>query len=210
MKTRSVSPAALVIFLFTIASFAFGVGAQIGEVAGQPVFNVSAGGTQTLNITLLNSGDAPIGYSAIPPSLNTIPNETTPTVTISPMSGVIAPHGQFKVAITVSIPLEDKPGLAWTGPVQFLQASNVSNPGGAVLQVGALKILTIYSKKAVFRIDLLFEGLAAAVIIVGCAAYLIMGRKKRKRSEAAAAPQGSRHKPRRPKKAAKGRRAKRR
>ena len=94
-----------------------------------------------------------------------------------------------------------------TGPVQFLQASNVSNPGGAVLQVGALKILTIYSKKAVFRTDLFFEGLAAAVIIIGCAAYLIVGREERSEATALQAQQSRK---RRSAKSAKSKRAKKR
>jgi len=183
------------IFLVLVFSSAI-ANAQIGVVAGQPVFNISIGDSQTLNVILVNSGDDPIGFSAAPVSLTAIPNATTPTVTVYPMNGTILGHGSFKVSVTVYIPYDkNKPGLSWTGLLQFLQASNATNPGGAVLQIGVLKVLTVNAAEAIFPMTLFIISIVIVVIvIIAIIIILLYLRRRKKKKEATAKRKGRRKK----------------
>jgi len=182
MKTQNIRLIFIGLFLLLVFT-AVSAKAELGEVAGQPNFNVSLGQSETLNVTLLNSGDEPIGFSVVMPVLSTVPDATTPTVTAYPMNGIIQPRSPYRVAITVHMPTaKNKPGLSWTGVMQFLQVSNVSNPGGAVLQVGVAKIVTITAMAAAkpepSEMYLLFAALA--VVCAGAVAYYVVKLRAKK------------------------------
>ncbi len=118
--------------------------AQLGEEAGSLSFSVQVGHNQTLQLHLLNEGNSSIGFQMHAQSLKTEDNQTTPTMAISPLSGVIQPHGAFTVNVTVSMPLTNTPGaVTWDTIISAVEASNTTNPGGAVLQAGVAKIVAI-------------------------------------------------------------------
>jgi hypothetical protein len=118
--------------------------AQFGEEAGALGFQVQVGHNQTLQLHLLNAGNTIIGFRMQVPSVTQQDNQITPTVTVSPMFGTIFPYSSFAVNVTVFMPLNNTPHAAtWTFILSAIEASNASNPGGAVLQAGVAKIVTI-------------------------------------------------------------------
>ncbi|MGC9011246.1 MAG: hypothetical protein ACP5JN_03880 [Candidatus Micrarchaeia archaeon] len=160
-------------FVF-LAIFSTFVNAQLGQQAGPLVFNVTLGGSQTLNYTILNGGDSPIGFRVVLPVLNTIPHNETPTVSISPMNGTLAPHSQQVIHVTVYMPSKNKPGLVWNGGItpgtsgiQVIEVSpsQVSTGMGATVYAGVLKSITIYSAKPPLNIMLIVGIVAIAVIV---------------------------------------------
>ncbi len=155
---------------------------QLGEQAGQPTLNVSLGSSTTFNYTILNSGSTPINYSVILPTLNTIPNNATPAVTVSPMNGTLLPHSQQEMTIDVSMPSGDKTGLKWLGIVQVVEinANKNSSAGiGATINAGIAKILTIYSVAAKPLPFIVIAAIVVVIILVVVAvAYLLIRRKK--------------------------------
>lgn len=142
-----------VAYLFFALSLMFALQvptAQIGEVAGHLAFSVQVGHTQSLQLTVLNEGGSSIGFSVIVPTQlqvtsgpNSIIGQTQPTVTAFPLNGTIPSRGSVAINVTVFMPLNDTPGQAsWEGIIQVLQSSNLTNPGGAVLQEGVAKIFS--------------------------------------------------------------------
>ena len=124
--------------------FALAPAAQLGEQGGQPHFTVQVGHNQTFHWVLLNEGNTSIGFQIHIESIAAQDNQTTPTITASPAYGVIPARGSFTVNLTVFIPLNDTPGAAtWSTIASAVEASNVSNPGGVVLQEGVAKIVSI-------------------------------------------------------------------
>ena len=150
--------------------------AQLGEVAGGQNFNVSLGGTATSNtFTIVNAGSSPIGFVVKLPQFNTIPNSTTPNVTIYPMNGTLAPHSDFKLNITVYMPLDhNKPGDRWDGLIQVLQTlpAGSGTGGGAVIETGVGKEIIIVATAEVYNWPLI--GIGVAIVMV--AAYLLYTR----------------------------------
>lgn len=191
MMAKNVGLVLAGMFLLVILGSVF-ASAEMGEIAGQPSFNVSLGGSQTLNVVLLNSGSDAINFDVVLPVLNVIPNTTTPTVTAYPLYGTIAPHASYRVAITAYVPSsKNKPGTTWTGVMQFVQASNSTNPGGAVLQVGVAKILTITAAKPVFpQIYILVAVLVFAGVGIG--AHYVITRMRSKKAAKKAVKKGAR------------------
>lgn len=142
--------------------------AQIGEVAGPVNFNVSAGSSQSLSVTIVNGGNNPLFFNATPLVTTVIVNETTPTVIVSPKNGTIGPHSQAVLNLTAFVPGGDKPGLEWNGQLSVVSNSLSTITGsGAIIQEGALKIFTITSAQPKFNV--LF-----AILIVVIVAILII------------------------------------
>ena len=168
-------------FVF-LAIFSTFVNAQLGEQAGPLFFNVTLGGSETLNYTILNGGDSPIGFRVVLPVLNSIPHNETPTVSISPMNGTLAPHSQQLIHVTVYMPSSDKPGLVWNGGVtpgtsgiQVIEVSpsQVSSGMGATVYAGVLKALTVESAKPPLNIMLIIGIIlvVAVVVVIGIVIY---------------------------------------
>jgi len=98
------------LFLFLLSFILSTAYAQLGQQAGPLIFNVTLGGSQTLNYSILNGGSSPINFTVILPILNTIPNNQTPIVKVYPMNGTLAPHSQQTIHVTVFMPAKNKPG----------------------------------------------------------------------------------------------------
>jgi len=167
-------------FLFLIFLTSI-VSAQLGEQGGPLVFNVTLGGSETLNYTILNAGSSPINFTVELPILNTIPNNETPIVKVYPMNGTLAPHSQQTMHVTVFMPAKDKPGLTWgggyakgTSGIAVVEGSPsiVSSGMGAVVYAAILKGIIIKSAKPPVNI-LLIVGivLLAAIIVAGGTLY---------------------------------------
>ena len=162
--------------------------AQLGEQAGQPFFNISVGSSGTFNYSILNSGSTPIGYKVGLPTLNTIPHNATPTVTVTPMNGTLAPNSQQVISIKVSIPASDKPYLKWQGVLSVVEtapSANITSGAGAVIRAGVAKIVTIESAPPK-GIPLVYYLIAVLVVIIAAAAaaYAMLSRKKSRASAA--------------------------
>ncbi|MGC8479657.1 MAG: hypothetical protein ACP5M9_03245 [Candidatus Micrarchaeia archaeon] len=156
--------------------------AQLGEVAGQPHFNVSLGSSQTLKVTLINEGITPTSFKVILPTLNQIVNTTTPTISAYPMNGTIAPNSDFSVNVTVYMPYnKNKPGLTWDGVLQFIEVQNTTTSSGVGAQVvaGIAKILTITAAPPKSDIFGLILPLIIILIIIMMAIYYILKSKKK-------------------------------
>lgn len=156
--------------------------AQFGEQAGQPTLNVSLGGSATFNYSVLNFGSTPRNFTVVSPTLNTIPHNATPTVTVTPMSGFINPGAQQEISIKVSMPSSDKIGLKWQGIVQVVEvapSSGSSGGMGATITAGVAKILTIYSiaPKASPLIYYIIS-IAIVIIVIAVVAYFVAIKRK--------------------------------
>ena len=158
---------------------------NLGQSAGSLVFNVSLGGTQTSGYTIFDGGSSPISYTVSPPQYNPIKNETTPTVTVTPLSGTLQPGQQAGISVTVRMPSNDKPGIKWDGIMQVLATTNASNPGGAVIQGGLGKEVIIYSssppKGTLGPIVYVIIGAVGAAAIVAGVVLAFKGRGRGKR-----------------------------
>lgn len=179
--------AALSILLFT----ALVPVAQLGEIAGQPHFNVSLGGSETINITIINQGNAPLPFRIVLPTLTTIPNTTTPIVTATPLNSSIPPHSNSKISVTVHMPEgKNRPGLTWTGILQIVELStNSTSSGGASASVveGVAKIVTITSTAHVFSIwDIVPYAIVIIVIVAVVVGVWHYRRRKMPRASKAA------------------------
>jgi len=170
------------LFLFLLSFILSTAYAQLGEQAGPLVFNVTLGGSQTLNYSILNGGSYPINFTVILPMLNTIPNNETPIVKVYPMNGTLAPHSQQTMHVTVFMPAKDKPGLTWNGGysagtsgiVVVEGAPSIANGGGigAVVYAAVIKGLIIKSANPTVNIMLIVGiVLLAAIIVAGSALY---------------------------------------
>ena len=167
-------------FLTSITTLSY---AGLGELAGGMNFNVSVGSRQSLNLTIFNSGNGSVGYEASLIQLSTIPNESTPVVTIVPANGTLQAHQQQLLNVTVYFPPYQKvnPGLNWTGLIQVLEVTNNSNAaGGVVISAGVAKVISITSSKQVIQViisslppeqqqspfKIIYESVGAVVIII--------------------------------------------
>lgn len=159
--------------------------AQLGEVAGPLNFNVNVSGSETLQLTVLNSGSTPLAYRVLFPTLQQIPNETAPTLTMSPLNGTIQPYKEQMINVTVYVPGNDKPGQHWSGIIQVVQKSNQTNPGGAVIQTGVAKLISITSTTPT-GIPLLY--VVSGIIIIVIAGVVYYRSRLMKRQRAAVAP----------------------
>jgi len=150
--------------------------AQLGEVAGPLSYNVSLGGTETLNMTIFNSGTVPLPYKVIPPLFKTsTANTTKPVITIAPMEGVLQPRQSQKIAVTITIPAQhNKPGYYWSGILQVLEVSNSTQQGVAVIQGGVAKGVNVTATPSTF--DPLEVAIPAAIIII-IAAIAVLWKK---------------------------------
>ena len=168
----------LILFSFFVLSYS-----QLGEQAGQPTLNVNLGGSSTFNYTIFNSGSTQLNFTVILPTLNTIPHNATPTVTVTPMNGTLAAGSQQLISIKVSMPYSDKVGLKWMGIVQVVEAApaaSTSGGFGATITAGVAKILTIYSiaPKAMPLIYYVIPIVVVAAALV--AVYFVMASRKTK------------------------------
>ena len=160
---------------------------NLGQSGGSLDFNVSLGGSQTLNYTIFDAGSSPISFHIILPQFTPIPHNETPAVTASPENGTMQPQKSQTIYVTVHMPSNDSVGLKWDNIIQVIAVSNVSNPGGAVIQGGLGKEVIIYSKKPKSN-PFIYVAIAVLVIIVaaGAAAYYV-SRNRKGRARAAAA-----------------------
>ncbi len=155
--------------------------AQFGEVAGQLNFNASIGGSASLPFTLINGGAQSLNFKIILPTLNTIPNSTTPTFSISQMNGTIPPGGQLTLNVTVFMPSnKNKPGMHWSGILQAIELSNTTISGsGAILQQGVAKIVGVTALKPI-GLPILYQILIVlAIIILIIILYLVIKKVKK-------------------------------
>lgn len=159
------------------------VHAQLGEVAGTPIILVNISGTATHNYTFLNTGDQPIPFEVILPTLNVIKNVTSPVVTAYPMNGTIVPHGIKQVKVTIFLPQSSKikVGDQWSGLMQVVAiAGNTSLVGGASISEGVAKNVIIQAAPAVFNDSiLLIIGVIVVAIVVVAAVYMLVIRPGR-------------------------------
>ncbi len=160
---------------FSIFSLSY---AQFGEVAGPVNFNVTLGSSQTLNMTIVNTGNSAVKFVATLGYLSTVLNETAPNITISPSNGTVAGHTQETLAITVRMPSTDTPGTSWIGIVSVAEVSN-STPigGGAYLQAGVAKNISILASKPVGSIVPYVILVVLLIILAAAAWYYTRSRK---------------------------------
>jgi len=169
----------LILFSFVFfSSFSF---AQLGEQAGQSSFNISTGSNQSINFLIINSGQSPITYKIILPIFNKIPHNTTPTLIVTPMNGILSPNSQQRININAYMPSNNKPNLKWTGILQIVDISphKANSSGmGVVIQSGVAKIVTIESAppKPLPLIDyIIIVLIIIAIIAILC--YSLIKRK---------------------------------
>ncbi len=124
--------------------------AQLGEIAGQLNFQVQIGHNQTIQLHLLNEGNTSIGVHVTAQALQLTSNrvlsanQPTPTIFISPENLTVPAYGTSAINITVSMPLGDTPYLAsWEDIISAQEATNATNPGGALILQGVAKIISV-------------------------------------------------------------------
>jgi len=165
-----------VVALFALGLSASIINAQLGEIAGPLNYTIGLGGTSTLNMTIFNSGTAPLPFKVIPPLFRTaIANTTKPIVSIAPLSGVLAPSQSQKIAVTITIPTQNnKPGYAWSGIMQVLETPNSTQQGVAIIEGGVAKGVNVTAAQPVFNP---LEVVIPAVIIIIIAAIAVLWKK---------------------------------
>jgi hypothetical protein len=170
--------------VFILASLSVVTFAQLGEEAGQPFLNVSVGSSATFNYSILNSGSSQIPFTVVLPTLNTIPNNATPTVRVTPMNGTLAPHSSQVVSITAYVPSGDKPHLKWQGVLSVIESapiSNVTSGAGAVVRAGVAKIVTIESEPPKSSPILYYVAAFVVLVVLIVVAYFTVISKNKKR-----------------------------
>ena len=169
----------LLIFTTLILGITF---AQLGEVAGPVSFNVNISSSQTLQMIVINSGNTTLSYNIILPTLKAQQvNSTTPTVTTPSLNGTIKPYEQMPINITVHMPsANNKPGYSWVGVVQVIETTNQANAGGAVVQSGVAKIISITAAEPKALNPLIYiAGAIVIICIVGFAYKKLLVSKRR-------------------------------
>ncbi len=155
---------------------------QFGEVAGQPTINVPIGSSNATNVTLANSGPTPIPFTSVLPSFTNYGKTTPPVITLIPENGTIPPYSDLNIEIKAYLPAHNNSvGDSWNGIVQFIEISNTTNAGGAVISAGLAKILTV---NAVSPKPDLWPYVLAVIIVAAIAAisYVVLKRRGTKRS----------------------------
>ncbi|MEM3791242.1 MAG: hypothetical protein QXL16_00745 [Candidatus Micrarchaeaceae archaeon] len=158
--------------------------AQLGEVAGEPFFNVSIGSKETIQVTIINAGSTPLPFKVILPTLNNIVNTTQPSVSADPMNGTILPSSSIGINITVYMPYDKRNiGHTWTGILQVVEISNRTPmlSTGAVVLSGVAKIITIYASKPKQTPLFLYYGefIAGVAIVVLFAVIFAISLRRR-------------------------------
>lgn len=161
------------------------VHAQLGEFAGHMVFNVTLGQSETLQWTIFNSGEYPITWNAVAPSITinnvsgiSSSNRTFPIITLSPSGGTLTPRENQVINVTVYMPAKNNTGgLSWEAIPQVVEVTNNSNPGGATIQVGVAKILAINAVNP--QPDyLIYVGAIIVIVAVGGAVYYLKNKNR--------------------------------
>ncbi len=162
-------------FLFILSFLVLGIAsAQLGEVAGPVSFNVNISSSQTIQLNVINSGSSPISYKVILPQLVAQQvNSTAPNITSStPLVGTIMPYTQFPINLTVYMPSgNNKPGYSWSGVVQVIETTNQTQAGGAVVQSGVAKIISISAAQPKPLNPLIYVGGIIIIAIIAAFAY---------------------------------------
>ena len=167
--------------------------AQLGEFAGHIVFNVTLGQSETLDQwTIFNSGNSPVTYNVIAPSITinkvaglSANNRTTPIMIITPSTGTLQPRQNQVLNVTVYMPAKNNTGgLSWEAIPQIVTVTNNTNLGGAVVQVGVAKIISINAVNP--KTDYTLYAFAAIIIIIIIGGALYMKNRMPKPSRRAA------------------------
>ncbi len=176
-----------IVFLFSFALFFLllqSVYGQFGEVAGQPTINVPIGSSNATNVTLANSGPTPIRFTSVLPSFTNYGKTTPPIITLIPENGTIPPYSDLNIEIKAYLPAHNNSvGDSWTGIVQFIEVSNTTNAGGAVINAGLAKILTV--KAGLPRPNLLlYAAIVIVIALIAAISYLALRRRRAKKAAA--------------------------
>lgn len=163
--------------------------ACIGEVASHVHFNVSVGSSETLQMQIFNScRNQSVNFNAFA-QLQPVINQTTPTITVSPKNGTLAPSENQFINITVSVPSNDTINTTWSGGAAAIESANATQVSGASLESGVAKILTVTATaplKSTFPYALIAVIAAVMIIAVIIASSLLHLHHKSKKSGAAA------------------------
>ncbi|MDE1865014.1 MAG: hypothetical protein KGH94_00015 [Candidatus Micrarchaeota archaeon] len=178
-----IRPSLVVLSIFSFALILTVVPAQLGEVAGQPHFNVSLGGTNTIYVTMINQAPYPLPIRVILPQLiSKDVNAITPTLKAYPMVANIPPNSELNINLTVYMPEgTNKAGYTWSGILQVVTEPNTTaNSGatGATIIEGVAKIVSI---TATAHVTTIYDYLAPAAIViavVAIAAGILVARRK--------------------------------
>jgi hypothetical protein len=159
--------------------------ACIGEFAGRVHFNVSAGENQTLPLIVFNNCDnITISFDSAW-SLQPMPNQTSPTIVVSPRHGTILPRVNEPINITVYMPYNAVVGTTWSGAVAAIEASNETASGGVMLNSGVSKIITITSLPPLQKgLPLYVYAIVLLVALGGSGFYFLRIRKGAKKGAA--------------------------
>jgi uncharacterized membrane protein len=123
-------------------------------------------------MTVFNSCDTPI-YIETGANINSVTNQTTPTVKVSPGAVVLTAREQIPINVTVDMPANATPGTQWVGGVAAIESSNSTKVGAANLQVGVRETLKITALSQPLNFYE-FELLAISVIIIVVLLMLII------------------------------------
>ncbi len=179
MKAAYVLSLSLIAML--IAGTAF---AQLGEIAGPVNINVSVGSSNfSMGFTIINPTSSPISYYIVLPQFNaSTANQIAPTVTITPMNGSVPVHSSIVLNITAYVPSSDSVGVSWTGYALALIVPNASTGGGARIETGVAKTITIKSIKP--KPNYLIYEIGAAIAVIVIALVLAVRRLSRRKTTA--------------------------
>jgi hypothetical protein len=129
----------------TSLNISFAGSGYIGEVAGQPSFDVPIGENETLPWTVLNYG-APVNFSVQEGTITQLPDTTTPTLTVTPSSWTMVHATSYTVNVTLYMPNDSRDaGKSWPSVIIGAQATPwgfVCTSGACVLS-GVAKIVSI-------------------------------------------------------------------
>ncbi|QRF74385.1 hypothetical protein Micr_00921 [Candidatus Micrarchaeum sp.] len=181
MRFNYIAVAALLVLfsfslLFNVSS------AQLGEVAGEPTFYVNISGTYHYNYTFINEGSTPIPFKTIMTSFRTsAKNSTPPVVTADPSYGTIPPNSQIHIEVSVYLPSKNNTsGMQWQGVFEVVDNSTSNKVGGAVINEGVAKIITVVAKppKPNYTVYILSAIIAIAIVAAAGSAVYFKGRGK--------------------------------
>lgn len=172
----------IAVYIFLVAAISVFSYAQIGEVAGPVNFNVSVGSYQSLPVTIVDGGNAPIAFNVTYVLTTKIKNVTAPIVTINPMNGTINPHSEVVLNVTTYVPGNDKPGTFWNGQISVVSNSVAQITGsGAIIRAGTLKIFTITAAQPKSNILLIVLIIVIIVILIIIVYYIYKKRFEKNR-----------------------------
>jgi uncharacterized membrane protein len=146
--------------------------------AGKLYLNVSAGSSAMGQMVVFNSCDTPINIET-GANINSVTNQTTPTVVASPGAVVLTAREQIPINVTVNVPANATPGTQWVGGVAAIETANKSNANGATLQVGVREtiIVTALPPLPVNYLTYVIPVIIVVLIVV-LIIYLILHRRK--------------------------------